>query len=193
MLQPSKIAPGLEQHEEIFLERYKRLRAWALQITENDREQAEDLVHDTYVQFTLTRPDLNAIGNLNGYLYTMMRNLHVSQLRRSLRRQGRTLSIIDYDSAEMGLRAADPREQMKVQEALRQICQYACMRKQTSKAGSVLILRFLHGYYPREIALVMRSASGAWTGRPPLHGGSALAKELLMPNKNRLLSARRFV
>jgi len=161
MLQPSKIAPGLEQHEEIFLERYKRLRAWALQITENDREQAEDLVHDTYVQFTLTRPDLNAIGNLNGYLYTMMRNLHVSQLRRSLRRQRRTLSIIDYDSAEMGLRAADPQEQMKVQEALRQICQYACMRKQTSKAGSVLILRFLHGYYPREIALVMQSTRPA--------------------------------
>jgi len=84
MLQPSKIAPGFDQHEELFLERYGRLRACALQLTENDREQAEDLVHDTYVQFTLARPDLNAIGNLNGYLYTMMRNLHVSQLRRSL-------------------------------------------------------------------------------------------------------------
>src|SRR2546425_2623231 len=91
----------------------------------------------------------------------MMRNLNVSQLRRSLRRQHRTLSIIDYDSAELGLRAADPHEQIKLQDALRQICQYACMRKQTSKAGSVLILRFLHGYYPREIAQVMRSTRQA--------------------------------
>ncbi len=161
MLQPSKIAAGFDQHEELFLERYGRLRAWALQLTENDRDQAEDLVHDTYIQFTLARPDLNAIGNLNGYLYTMMRNLHVSQLRRSLRRQHRTISIIDYDSAELGLRAADPREQIKLQDALRQICQYACMRKQTSKAGSVLILRFLHGYYPREIARVMLSTRQA--------------------------------
>jgi RNA polymerase sigma factor (sigma-70 family) len=161
MLQPSKISPGFEQHEELFLERYKRLRACALQLTENDRGQAEDLLHDTYIQFTLTRPDLNAIGNLSAYLYTMMRNLHVSQLRRSLRRQHRTLSIVDYDSVELGLRAADPNEQLEFQDALRQICQYACMRKQTSKAGSVLILRFLHSYYPREIAQVMRSTRQA--------------------------------
>jgi RNA polymerase sigma factor (sigma-70 family) len=161
MLQPSKISPGFEQHEELFLERYKRLRACALQLTENDRGQAEDLLHDTYIQFTLTRPDLNAIGNLNAYLYTMMRNLHVSQLRRSLRRQYRTLSIVDYDSVQLGLRAANPNEQVEFQDALRQICQYACMRKQTSKAGSVLILRFLHGYYPREIAQVMRSTRQA--------------------------------
>ena len=72
MLQPSKITPGFEQHEELFLERYRRLRAWALQLTGNDREQSEDLLHDTYVQFTLTRPDLGAIDNLDGYLYTMM-------------------------------------------------------------------------------------------------------------------------
>jgi RNA polymerase sigma factor (sigma-70 family) len=161
MLQPSKIAPGVEQHEELFLERYQQLRAWAWQLTENNRERAEDLVHDTYIQFTLTRPDLNAIGNLNGYLYTMMRNLYVSQLRRSQRKQARTLSIIDYDSAEIGLRTADPHEQIQVQDALRQICQYACVRKQTSKAGSVLIMRFLHGYYPREIAQVALSTRQA--------------------------------
>ncbi|HEV7474238.1 MAG TPA: sigma factor, partial [Pyrinomonadaceae bacterium] len=148
MLQPSKIASEFDQHEELFLDRYQRLRAWALQLTERDREQAEDLVHDAYIQFTLTRPDLTAIENLNGYLYTRMRNLHVSHLRRSQRRQQRTLSIIDYDSAELGLRAADPQEQIKLREALRHICQYACMRKEMSKAGSVLILRFLHGYYP---------------------------------------------
>jgi hypothetical protein len=35
------------------------------------------------------------------------------------------------------------------------------MRKQTSKAGSVLILRFLHGYYPREIAQVTLSTREA--------------------------------
>ena len=161
MLEPSKITPGFEQHEELFLGRYRQLRAWALQLTENNRQQAEDLVHDTYIQFTLARPDLNTVRNVNGYLYRMMRNLNVSRLRRSQRKQNRVLSIVDYDSAELGLRTADPREQITLQDALRQICQYACMRKQTSKAGSVLILRFLHGYYPREIAQVTLSTREA--------------------------------
>ena len=161
MLEPSKITPGFEQHEELFLGRYRQLRAWALQLTENNRPQAEDLVHDTYIQFTLARPDLNTVRNVNGYLYRMMHNINVSRLRRSQRKQNRVLSIVDYDSAELGLRTADPREQITLQDALRQICQYACMRKQTSKAGSVLILRFLHGYYPREIAQVTLSTREA--------------------------------
>jgi RNA polymerase sigma factor (sigma-70 family) len=161
MLYLSKIAPEPESHEEVFLGRYARLRTWALQLTENDRERAEDLVHDAYVQFSLSRPDLKAIRNLDGYLYAMLRNLHLSQVRRSLRIQHRTLSIIDYDSAEIGLRAGDPGQQIRLQDELRQVCQYACVRKQTSKAGSVLILRFLHGYYPREIAEVMRSTRPA--------------------------------
>lgn len=161
MPEPAKIAPQFEQHEEIFLGRYPELRGWALHLTENDRQQAEDLVHDTYIQFTLTRPDLNAIQNLDGYLYRMMRNLNVSRLRRSQRKQNKTLSIVDYESAELGLRTADPREQITLQDALRQVCQYACMRKQTSKAGSVLILRFLHGYYPSEIAAVTLSTREA--------------------------------
>jgi RNA polymerase sigma factor (sigma-70 family) len=161
MLQPAKIAPDVERHEEIFLARYTRLRAWGLQLTDNDRERAEDLLHDAYIQFTFTRPDLNAISNLDGYLYTMLRNLHLSQVRRSLRLRRRTLSVVDYDSAEIGLRAADPREQIRLQDELREVCRYASMRKETSKAGSVLILRFLHGYYPREIAEVMRSTRAA--------------------------------
>jgi RNA polymerase sigma factor (sigma-70 family) len=161
MLQPSNIAAGFDQHEEIFLARYTSLRAWALQLTENDRERAEDLVHDLYIQLTFTKPDLNAIGNLDGYLYAMLRNLHLSQVRRATRLRHRPLSIVDYDSAEIGLRAADPREQIRLQDELREVCRYACMRKETSKAGSVLILRFLHGYYPREIALLMRSTRAA--------------------------------
>src|SRR2546429_474385 len=156
VLQPSRIARDFEAHEEVFLARYGKLRSWALQLTEHDRERAEDLVHDAYIQFTFAQPDLDAISNLNGYLYSLLRNLHFSQLRRSSRRQHRTISIVDYDSAEIGLRAADPRERIRLQDQLREVCKYACMRKETSKAGSVLILRFLHGYYPREIAQVMR-------------------------------------
>jgi RNA polymerase sigma factor (sigma-70 family) len=187
MLQPAKIAPdGAPRHEEIFLARYGRLRAWGLHLTENDRERAEDLVHDAFIQFTFTRPDLEAIGNLDGYLYTMLRNLHLSQVRRSLRLERRTLSIVDYDSAEIGLRAADPRQQIRLQDELREVCRYASLRKETSKAGSVLILRFLHGYYPREIALVMQGTRAAVEERLRLARNEA-RQFLLNPKSLRFL------
>lgn len=165
MLEHSDIARGPERndvrYEEIFLARYGRLRAWALRLTEGDAARAEDLVHDAFVQFTLTRPDLARVRNLEGYLYRMLRNLNVSQARRARRRREDATAVVEYDSAEFALRATDPRELIRVQDELGQVCRYACLRKETSKAGSVLILRFMHGYYPGEIALLMCSSREA--------------------------------
>jgi RNA polymerase sigma factor (sigma-70 family) len=156
MLEPSEIPRAGESreasHEEVFLARYGPLRAWALRLTGGDAARAEDLVHDAFVQFTLARPDLARVQNLDGYLYQMLRNLNISQMRRANRRRGDEPAVFEYDSAEFVLRAADPRDLIRVQDDLRQVCHYACVRKESSKAGGVLILRFMHGYYPAEIA-----------------------------------------
>ncbi|HEV8483456.1 MAG TPA: sigma-70 family RNA polymerase sigma factor, partial [Blastocatellia bacterium] len=154
MLNPWRVA---ESHEDLFVQRYNRLVGMSLQLTGHDREQAEDLVHEAFVEFTLGRPDLDAIQNLEGYLYGMLRNLHLSQVRRAARRHTQSLSLLDYDSAEIGLRSSDPRDRIRAKDELRDVCSYACLRKETSKAGSVLLLRFFHGYYPVEIAQVLRS------------------------------------
>src|SRR5215210_7997368 len=156
MLEPSEIPRAGESrevsHEEVFLARYGPLRAWALRLTGGDAARAEDLVHDAFVQFTFARPDLARVQNLDGYLYQMLRNLNISQMRRAVRRRGDEPAVFEYDSAEFVLRAADPRDLIRVQDDLRQVCHYACVRKESSKAGGVLILRFMHGYYPVEIA-----------------------------------------
>src|SRR5215211_1954284 len=156
MLEPSEILRAEESkgvsHEEVFLARYGPLRTWALRLTGGDAARAEDLVHDAFVQFTFARPDLARVQNLDGYLYQMLRNLNISQMRRANRRRGDEPAVFEYDSAEFVLRAADPRDLIRVQDDLRQVCHYACVRKESSKAGSVLILRFMHGYYPAEIA-----------------------------------------
>jgi RNA polymerase sigma factor (sigma-70 family) len=150
-----KISPS---HEELFIEQYDRLLHWALQLTEHDRELAEDLLHDAFIHFTtLTQPDLKAIRNLDGYLYMMLRNLHISQERRSSRARFQQLSIVEYESAATGLRTIDSRDVIRVQDELRRICHYACARKEKAKLASVLILRFFHGYYPSEIAQILRS------------------------------------
>src|SRR5258708_5348914 len=62
------------------------------------------------------------------------------------------------DSAQAGLRTIDPSEQIQAQDELRRICHYVCARKETSRAGSILMLRFFHGYYPGEIAQITRSS-----------------------------------
>ncbi|HEX8502795.1 MAG TPA: sigma factor [Pyrinomonadaceae bacterium] len=169
MLEPSEIprAPESKEaskeasHEELFLARYGPLRSWAQRLTGGDAARAEDLVHDAFVHFTLARPDLARMQNLDGYLYRMLRNLNTSHVRRAARRREDAPAVVEYDSAEFVLRAADPRDLIRVQDDLRQVCHYATLRKETSKAGSVLILRFMHGYYPGEIARFTRSTREA--------------------------------
>jgi DNA-directed RNA polymerase specialized sigma24 family protein len=151
----------METHEEIFVQRYERLCGNALHIAAGDQQLGDDLVHEAYIQFTNARPDLRDIQNLDGYLYGMLRKLYMSHLRRASRLQYASSFLVDYDSLEIGLRAMDIGAQIRVQDELRLICHYACVRKESSKAGSVLLLRFFHGYYPSEIARVLCSPRAA--------------------------------
>ena len=149
-------------HRDAFLERYEGLHGWALQMTANDRALAEDLLHDLFILFTLSAPELSRIQNLDNYLYTSLRNLHISQLRRTTRGRFEQLEMVEYESARLSLRSiAHGRDLIQAQDELRRICHYACARKATANSASVLILRFFHGYYPSEIAKVMRSTRNA--------------------------------
>src|SRR5437660_12768733 len=100
MLRSSKL-PVLTQvqpsHVDLFVEHYELLKQWALRFTERDKELAEDLLHDTFLQFTISKPDLGSIQNLEGYLYVVMRNLHLAQLRRTGRTTLRSLTVVEFD------------------------------------------------------------------------------------------------
>jgi RNA polymerase sigma factor (sigma-70 family) len=146
------VQPGVE---DLFVAHYDRMLAWALHLTGRRREQAEDLVHDVFIQLALSPPDFEAVENLEGYLFVVLRNLHRYQSGRVRRGPDGPASTVDYDSAEASLKAADPRGQLEAVEELRLVCRYACARKETSKAGGALILRFFHGYYPGEIARLL--------------------------------------
>src|SRR5260370_4914588 len=155
---PSKIAAS---HEELFAERYEQLLSWALQLSDQNRELADDVLHDAFIHLSFTHPDLQTIRNLDDYFYGMLRNLHLSQVRRTTRSRLQQLSTVEYDSAEARLRAIDARGQIAVQDELRRICHYACVRKENTRAAGVLILRFYHGYYPSEIAQILRNSRQA--------------------------------
>ena len=158
-MQRLRIVPA--SHEDLFLDRYERLLSWALPLTGGEQPLAEDLVHDAFLHFSLQKPNLQTIENLDAYLYRVLRNLRISQVRRSAAVRRSTLRLSDYDSAQLGLHATPPGERMRVEAELRAICDFACERKRTSKAASALILRFFHGYYPSEIMKVARAPGQA--------------------------------
>jgi len=145
-----------KSHEAAFIEHYDWLRKWALQLTHQDRERAEDLVQEVFAQFAMAHTDLSLVQNIPGYLYTTLRNIHVSQVRLASRSHHGVQSIVDFSGAEAALEATDPYTIFHTQDQLRRVCRYACLRKQSSRAGSVLILRYFHGYHLSEIAAVLR-------------------------------------
>ena len=153
----SKPAPSPEifqSQEAAFVKHYDWLLRWALQFT-HDRERAQDLVQQVFAQFALAHTDFSAIQNIPAYLYTTLRNTHLSEVRLAGRSHNQTQSIVEYSIADAALGASDPYALFQTQDQLRRVCQYACLRKQTSRAGSVLILRFFHGYHISEIAAIL--------------------------------------
>src|SRR5260370_14002158 len=160
MLDPQKLAPRREQkREELFTERYERLLVWALRLTDQDRPSAEDLVQDAFIQFVLGRTSLEEIENIDGYLRRLLPYMPLSRMNRNAHKVlDRTTSITDYDSVHHGWHGVEPVQRMQAKEELCQICPYACSRKETSRAGVVLILRFFHDYCPSEIAQVLCSS-----------------------------------
>lgn len=148
-----------DKREQLFTERYEGLLAWAMRLTNQQRDAAEDLVQDAFVQFVLGRTRLEEIENIDGYLRRMLRYMHVSRLSRSAQHLHESaLSVADYDSCKLGWTAIEPPRRMQAFEELHQICTYACARKESSRAGSVLILRFFHDYFPTEIASILNSS-----------------------------------
>jgi RNA polymerase sigma factor (sigma-70 family) len=145
-----------QTRDDLFIKRYAQLRDLALKLTNHNLQEAEDLLHDSFIYFTLCQTPVEQIENLDGYLYTMLRNLRLSRIRRLARLPQGQLSLIDYDSAELALSSVDPRAQIRIQDELRAICRYSIVRKASAKVGSVLILRFFHGYLPTEIASLLK-------------------------------------
>ena len=143
-------------HEELFIERYDLLRDVAMNLTGFNHQLTRDLLADTFIAFAKAQPDLNKIHDLSSYLGGTLFNLKFVWHRDSIKRKSRQLKIQEYAFDIASSRAVDSRELIRIQDALRQIFQLACSRKETTKLASVLILRFFYGYYPAEIARVLR-------------------------------------
>lgn len=138
--------------EQLLESYYSRLMEWGCVLTRGDANKAQDIVHDFCLYLSLTRPDLSAVANLDGYLYTCLRHLYLSDLARSSREALQVFSVAEFDSFEFALATKRPGDPLQRQNDLRSICNYAVWRKETSKSASYFILHFFHGYARHEIA-----------------------------------------
>jgi RNA polymerase sigma factor (sigma-70 family) len=167
MLDDLRPMPGASStHIEVFAERYNQLLVVARSLINNNQDQARDLVHDALIKFVRLSPDLHAINNIDSYLRTLVRNLFRSQKRRTNVHSIYELTIENYNSIENGLsevadRYCNPHLLLQLQDVLRVICEYACLRKERLKLGSIIILRFFHGYHTSEIAQIMSVTASA--------------------------------
>jgi DNA-directed RNA polymerase specialized sigma24 family protein len=143
--------------ESLFLAHYEQMRSWALHLTGHQEAAAEDLVHDLYVHLALDQPDFTEIENPAGYLFIVLRNLYQSQRWRLARGPLGPTVTVDFDSIEVTLSAVTPDlgDRFQILDQFWRVNEYACARKESSKAASVLILRFFFGYYPSEIAGIL--------------------------------------
>ncbi|WP_165420331.1 RNA polymerase sigma factor [Edaphobacter modestus] len=137
--------------EGVFARHYDWLLKWAAYLVRGRQEQAEDLVHELFIQFQRTSPDLTTDEEAKAYLYRSLRNLFLSSVARNTVAQHHQLSIYDYDNFRIGISAIDRGSLLSVREDLWSICHYACERKASLRAASYFILRFFLEYCPSEI------------------------------------------
>ncbi|MEW6734415.1 MAG: RNA polymerase sigma factor [Acidobacteriota bacterium] len=145
----------ITDHAKIFVDNYEQLLRRARYLCQGDIMTAEDLVQTAYIQFVTYQPPLNTIDNPLAYLYRLVGNVHKNQLiRASAQKRGGFGKTIDLPIIEDLV--YDPIiDRQQAHDLLIEIAHFASERRQTSKAGAVLILRFLLGYFPKEIAQLL--------------------------------------
>jgi DNA-directed RNA polymerase specialized sigma24 family protein len=146
-------------HETIFLNHYDWLLDWARQHTQGALEEAEDLVQDLYVRFVQMKsgPTFTDDDQIRAYLYTSLRNLFISKKLRNGRDAVSGLLAVDFDSVAFAMSAVDRSQVLYVRSDLAGICEYACIRRKTSRAASALILRFFLGYLSTEVMALLKT------------------------------------
>jgi RNA polymerase sigma factor (sigma-70 family) len=142
------------EHTELFVEHYERLLKWSIYICRGDVAAAEDLVQTAYIQFVTRRPPLESIENPFAYLCRLTSNVRKNQLlRASTQKRGSGMAEMPIIE-EMAVYEVEDIEQAR--DILIEIAHFAVTQRQRSKTGPALILRFLLGYFPGEIAQILR-------------------------------------
>ncbi len=84
---------------------YGRLVQWANALAHGNAAVAQDMVQELCLYFTLVKPDLSKVKNIEGYLYTCLCHIYSSAMARSSREAERFLGVADFDSIGLAISA----------------------------------------------------------------------------------------
>ena len=145
------------------LEHIDALYGYAMTLTRHTSE-AEDLVQETYVRASsaANQPDSNSNSNLKGWLFVIMRNTWLNQLRR----QHNAPRFVDLDANEPATTSDTPEnphivylrklEQTQVREAIESL---------PDAYREIIVLRDIEGFTYQEIATVLDCPAGTVMSR----------------------------
>ena len=135
----------MSEKVEAVLREVPRLRRYAVALL-SDRSRADDLVQDT-LERALSRLNLWQSGtDMRRWLFTIMHNLHVNAVRRSIRR-GTETNIDDVE--DRLVQAPSQTDSVMVRDLT------VAMRELPSEQVEVLVLVALEGLAYREVAQIL--------------------------------------
>jgi RNA polymerase sigma-70 factor (ECF subfamily) len=146
------------------LEHLDALYGFAMALTRN-RTEAEDLVQETYLRAMRAFGQLMPDSNLKGWLFTILRNVWLNQLRHA--RNGPQLVELDagQESPAHWLdRAASDPHLLLLQRVEREQVR-AAIRRLPRNHREVIVLRDLEGFSYQEIAGILRCPAGTVMSR----------------------------
>src|SRR3954454_21235380 len=130
----------LEQH-------IPRLRRYAFALHRADRSRADDLVQDTLVRAIAKQHLWRARTNLLGWLFTLMHNQNVNDVRRSLTRDGFGHSVGEFHDTVASVSDTSASLQLRdLERALAQLC---------AERREVILLVGLEGMCYEEVAEIV--------------------------------------
>jgi RNA polymerase sigma-70 factor (ECF subfamily) len=146
------------------LEHLDSLYGYAMALT-RETSDAEDLVQETYLRATRAFGTLVPDSNLKGWLFTIMRNVWLNQLRHS-RSGPRFVGIAEEDedrSDWLGLYSADPHLLLVKKIESEEV--RAAIESLPRAYREVVILRDLEGFSYQEIANILECPAGTVMSR----------------------------
>ncbi len=161
------------------MEHIDSLYGYALTLT-RDATEAEDLVQDTYVRAASAVNQPDADGNLKGWLFVIMRNAWLNQLRHQ--KSGPRFVELELGEPSVGEVAENPHvvylrklERQQVREAIESL---------PHAYREIVVLRDIEGFTYQEIAAVLDCPAGTVMSR--LGRARGRLRKLLEPRIRRI-------
>jgi RNA polymerase sigma-70 factor, ECF subfamily len=173
--------PGVAKPEDTMgIEHIDGLYGYALVLTRN-RMQAEDLVQETYVRALEAIPRLREQSNIKGWLFTILRNLWLNELRRS--RSAPHLVEMDFEGVPVEGIASNTRDSHDILSSKEDAERVrVAVEKLPVDFREIIVLREFEEMSYQEIAEVLGCPAGTVMSR--LGRARAKLRNLLAPRWN---------